>query len=173
MEPFSTDANCHGDICQSNICPGNICPYQENLSCYLPKFDETFRTQFLQALTFLIKVFLPKFCLTQFFGTLRIFWTKNFVNPKFLDPKLCLDFNFFGTNFLDPKFFRHKHFLDSIFFGLKMSSYSKFCWTKFIFGWKNFGSTNFLWPINFFLDQNFFQQFFSTEFFCCQTPVQL
>ena len=45
---------------------------------------------FLQALTSLIEIFLPKFSLTQIFGTLKIF---------------VLDTNFCGTIFFGPKMF--------------------------------------------------------------------
>ena len=33
---YTTDYNCHHDIC-----PGNICPYQQYLSCYWPDLDQT------------------------------------------------------------------------------------------------------------------------------------
>ena len=26
---YTTDYNCHHDICMGNICPGDICPYQQ------------------------------------------------------------------------------------------------------------------------------------------------
>ena len=38
---FTTDYNCHHDICPCNICPGDICPYQQYLSCYWPDLDQT------------------------------------------------------------------------------------------------------------------------------------
>merc|ERR1711954_279510 len=38
---YTTDYNCHHDICTGNICPGDICPYQQYLSCYWPDLDHT------------------------------------------------------------------------------------------------------------------------------------
>ena len=38
---YTTDYNCHHDICPGNICPGDICPYQQYLSCYWPDLDQT------------------------------------------------------------------------------------------------------------------------------------
>merc|ERR1711954_206802 len=38
---YTTDYNCHHDICPDNICPGDICPYQQYLSCYWPDLDQT------------------------------------------------------------------------------------------------------------------------------------
>ena len=38
---YTTNYNCHHDICPGNICPGNICPYQQYLSSYWPNFDQT------------------------------------------------------------------------------------------------------------------------------------
>merc|ERR1711875_135502 len=38
---YTTDHNCHHDICPDNICPGDICPYYQYLSCYCPDFDQT------------------------------------------------------------------------------------------------------------------------------------
>ena len=92
LGPSLTDANCHGDICQTNICLGHICPYQEYVAQFWPNIWDPI---ILQALTFLIEIFLPKFCLTQIFWDLKIFSTKYFVSPKFFNPRLCLDINFF------------------------------------------------------------------------------
>ena len=39
---YTTDYNCHHDICPDNICPGDISPYQQYLSCYWPDLDQTF-----------------------------------------------------------------------------------------------------------------------------------
>merc|ERR1711954_421372 len=38
---YTTDYNCHHDICPVDICPGDICPYQQYLSSYLPNLDQT------------------------------------------------------------------------------------------------------------------------------------
>merc|ERR1711954_613377 len=38
---YTTDYNCHHDICPDNICPGYISPYQQYLSCYWPDLDQT------------------------------------------------------------------------------------------------------------------------------------
>ena len=38
---YTTDYNCHHDICPGNICPGDICPYQQYLTCYWPDLDQT------------------------------------------------------------------------------------------------------------------------------------
>ena len=66
-----------------------------------PIFTKRLGPDFLQALTSLIEIFLPKFSLAQIFGTLEIFfWTPIFAEQFFLDPK-CL---------------RHEHFLDSKLF---------------------------------------------------------
>ena len=38
---YTTDYNCHHDICQCNICPVDLCPYQQYLRCYWPDLDQT------------------------------------------------------------------------------------------------------------------------------------
>ena len=37
---FTTDYNCHHNICPGNICPGDIRPYQQYLSCYWSNLDQ-------------------------------------------------------------------------------------------------------------------------------------
>ena len=37
---YTTDYNCHHDICPDNICPGDISPYRQYLSCYWPDLDQ-------------------------------------------------------------------------------------------------------------------------------------
>ena len=77
-----------------------------------PIFTKRLGPDFLQALTSLIEIFLPKFSLTQIFAMLKyLFWTPIFVEQFFFN----------------PKFLRHKHFWTRICFGLRMLSDSKFC----------------------------------------------
>ena len=82
LEPPSTDANCHGDICPCNICPGDMCPFQEYLSCY--NFAQTFWTQSFW---------------NPIFGT-TFFWTKILFYPNYFGPK-----TFFGHILFQPNFF--------------------------------------------------------------------
>ena len=37
---YTTDYNCHHNICPGNICPGDICPYQQYLSWIWPNLDQ-------------------------------------------------------------------------------------------------------------------------------------
>ena len=77
---------------------------------------------FWQALTFLIEIFLGPY---KFFGP-TILWTQNLWIQNFVWTSI-----FFRTNFFGPKFFETNIFCTPILFGLKISSDSKFCWTKF------------------------------------------
>ena len=43
---YTTDYNCHHDICPGNICPGDIYPYQQYLRCYWPDLDQTLNKGF-------------------------------------------------------------------------------------------------------------------------------
>ena len=40
LETYTTDYNCHHNICPGKICAGAICPYQQYLSCYWPNLDQ-------------------------------------------------------------------------------------------------------------------------------------
>ena len=86
-----------------------------------PILTKSLGPNFLQALTFLIEIFLPKFCEPKIFSTQGFVWTS-----------IYLEYIFFTLNFLE-----------SNFFGLKMLN-------QILFGWKNFGSTNFSWTNIFF-----------------------
>ena len=111
----------------------------KHLSCsgIWPNFDQTFWTQFWQALIFLDqKLFGPKFCLTLTFVDLqtffypKFFWTQNFVDLRFCGPKIVFHPNFFGSKFfcniywrifflfwilLTPNFFTNIFFLTQFF----------------------------------------------------------
>ena len=106
-----------------------------------PNFDQTFWTQFWQALIFLDqKLFGPKFCLTLTFVDLqtffypKFFWTQNFVDLRFCGPKIVFHSNFFG-----PKFFWAQIFLQYLLtylFLILNSVYPQlfhqyFFWTQF------------------------------------------
>ena len=53
---YTTDYNCHHDICPGNICPGEICPYQQYLSCYRPDLDPTLNKGFWEQIQQIITV---------------------------------------------------------------------------------------------------------------------
>ena len=97
LEPSSTDANCHGDICPTNIYPGNICPCRNISLVSDPILSKIFGPKFFGALIFLTKIlsgpkYWTKFCLNQIFLDPQIFninsfwhkfWIQNFVAQIF------------------------------------------------------------------------------------------
>ena len=127
LDPSSTDANCHGDICPSNIYPVNICPYR-NISAFSdPILTKLFRTKFLGTL-----FFLPKYFFAQ-----NIFWPKILFDPNFFEPKIIFNKNSFWHKLCTQNFVE-QNFLLQNFFG-----YIFFGWTILL--------TNFCWPTFFYL----------------------
>ena len=114
-----------------------------------PILSKRFGPNFSQALTFLI----------EFFWDPIKFLDQQFCEPKIFGPKYLIGHHFFSNKFFWTQIFWDKHFLYSNFFRLKISSDSKFCWTKFFFWIKEFWVHKFLLQIKFFLDHNFFQFF--------------
>ena len=67
---YTTDSNCHHDICPGNICPGDICPYQQYLSCYWPDLDQTLNKgswEHIQQITTVTMTFVQATCVLRTF----------------------------------------------------------------------------------------------------------
>ena len=94
LEPFSTDAKCHGDICPSNIYSGNICnddicPYRNISAVSDPILTKLFRSKFFGTLFFHQNIFWPKISFDpNFFGQKIFFWHKFFLT-QLMDSKFC------------------------------------------------------------------------------------
>ena len=124
---------------------------------------------FFQTLTFLIKIFLPIFCLIQFFWDL-----KNFVNLKYLDLIFCLDTNFFEHIFWtqyysDINIFLTQHYSDINIFQTHSFLDLKFLLTqsfvKAISFMQEFWVHKFFVTNKIFLGPHFFNNFLKNTFF--------
>ena len=116
-----------GNICLVNICHSDICQYQEYLSCYRLRFDQTLKEDSKKIFWLLIfrtrsfyqnfwtqgfkKILIPNFFGPLFFSTL-ISWTKTFWDRTFFWQK----FSFGSNTFLDMDCFWIKNCLDLICF---------------------------------------------------------